>query len=116
MTITQHILHNNYLVLNLKGRFDDRARKPVKESVEKARTETRYDLVLNLTEVPFLDSSAIGFLALTNDRLKKEKRQLRLVCPQGYVKNLLELANFHNLIPIVSTEQEIKGKAVATAK
>ena len=111
MTITQRLLRNQ-LVLTLTGRFDDHARKPVQRAVEQARAAQHRNLVIDLTSVPFMDSSALGFLALTHARLKKDHGQLTLVCPRGYVLGLLELANFHNLMPIVGTEQEI-GETLA---
>jgi len=114
MTITQHQLHNQ-LVLTLKGRFVDQARKPVQEAVEQARAGHHCNLVVNLTEVLFMDSSALGFLALTHEQLKQDHGQLTLVCPPGYVLNLLKLANFHALMPIVATQQEIEEKVAGTS-
>ncbi len=115
MTISQHQVHNQ-LVLTLKGKLVEKVRKTVQEAFDQARASHHRDLVVNLTEVPFMDSSGLGFLARTHDRLKQDQGQLTLVCPPGYVLDLLKLSNFHTLMAIVATEQEIEEKVAEPSR
>ena len=59
-----------------------------------------------IPNVPFVDSAALGMLALAHKNLKLANRQLILVAPQEYVLRVLELANIHKMMPIVATEHE----------
>ncbi len=59
-----------------------------------------------ISNVPFVDSAALGMLALAHETLKLVNRQLILVAPQEYVLRVLELANFHKMMPIGASEHE----------
>ena len=59
-----------------------------------------------IPNVPFIDSAALGMLALAHKNLKLANRQLILVASQEYVLRVLELANIHKMMPIVATEHE----------
>ena len=67
-------------------------------------------MVLNLSGVPYMDSSAIAVLV---ELLRKMGGTNRIVLAdlQPRVKGLLEIARLHTIFRIVATEQEAMGQA-----
>jgi anti-anti-sigma factor len=92
------------MVLDMSDEFTYGSRKDFSAPVDKARQAGCRHLILNMTDVTFVDSAAIGLLALTAQQFKIEEKQFSLVGPQGTVKQVLELSNISRLIPVYSTE------------
>ena len=108
MTITQQ-LRDGATVLDLTGRFEFSTRKNFLEAIKKAQEGSPRHIILNLEGVPFLDSAALGLLALSQQNLKTQNIQCSLMNPQEYVKKVLELANFPKFMPMVTSIAEAKS-------
>lgn len=91
-------------ILYLHDRFDFSARVPFKEAVEKAQNEQCAHLIVDLSGVTFMDSSALGLLVVTYQNFKRSNNMVSLLRPQGYVRQVLDLANIPNLMPIYDDE------------
>lgn len=91
-------------ILYLHDRFDFSARVPFKEAVEKAQNEQCVHLIVDLSGVTFMDSSALGLLVVTYQNFKRSNNKVSLLRPQGYVRQVLDLANIPNLMPIYDDE------------
>ena len=105
MNITQE-QNAHHVILHLEGRFDFGARKVFKEMVEKA-SELKQPVILDLSNVVFLDSSALGLLVISHQMLKSKTIALYLVNPQTYVRQVLDLANVAKIIPIYGNLGEV---------
>ena len=57
--------------------------------------------MIDLSQVAFLDSAALGLLMISHRQLDGEKRKLSLAYPQPTVRQILELANLHKTIPMI---------------
>jgi anti-anti-sigma factor len=55
---------------------------------------------VDLGEVAYLDSSALGMLLMLRDKAKSAGREVRLVNARGSVRQVLEIANFGKLFAI----------------
>lgn len=64
-------------------------------------------LVLDLSEVSFMDSSGIGFLVACNTRLQASGKSLVLFSPSSQVRKTLELVQLMEFFKVVETEQEL---------
>jgi anti-sigma B factor antagonist len=62
-------------------------------------------LILNLGEVPYMDSSAIAVLVETLQRLRKHGGKLYLTTLQPRVRGLLEIAKLDTIFVLASDEQ-----------
>ena len=93
-------------ILTLCGRFDFKARHVFQTATKQAKSEGIRHLILNLFNVEFVDSAAIGLLMLTQKDLAKTGISLSLVTSQGYVLQVLQLMKIGEVIAICSTEQE----------
>ncbi len=105
MIITQE-QEDKMTILHLEGRFDFSARKVFKETLDQA-AERNLPVVLDLGQVTFLDSSALGLLVISQQALKGKHIPFYLTNPQTYVRQVLELANVAKMIPIYGTIKEI---------
>ena len=104
MTITESS-KNGVRVLRLSGRFDFGARHEFQAAVARAKQGKERQVILNLQEVPFMDSAALGMLANMHQQLTATHIHMSLASPQGYVKKILDLANMGKYFSINATEE-----------
>lgn len=57
------------------------------------------ECVLNLSAVEYMDSAGLGLLVLANNAAKRTGVVLRLKHPRGQVRELIEISEFHTIIP-----------------
>ena len=94
------------IILDLVGELTYANRATFKSAVERsAHGGCRY-LILNMHQVRFLDSSALGTLALLTQSLRAMQGTVSLLNPQSYVKEIITLANLHQLVPVYHLEQD----------
>lgn len=96
----------NATVLELVGDFTFSARRELTDAVEKLKATGCRQLILNIEQVPFMDSAALGILALMARNFKVEHRRLSLLKPQPRVREMLAFANIPMIIPIFEKEDE----------
>ena len=98
-------IHNETLVLMISGRLTFYSRKVFQAIVNSARMSGAKHIMFNVQGVTFMDSTALGGLALAYLNLKECDLEMSLVGPQQPVKTLLDEANFPALIPTYSSEE-----------
>ena len=104
MRITQRAFRNA-IVLDLADEFTFASRKDFGSALDKVKQSACRLLILNFEQVTFADSAAIGILALAAQQFELDNRKLTIASPQGTVKQILELANIHKMIPVFSSEE-----------
>ncbi|HWG97026.1 MAG TPA: STAS domain-containing protein [Nitrospira sp.] len=92
-------------VIQIDDVFTHRNRKDFSSAVSTFREAGGKHLIVNLREVTFIDSAALGLLALTSQQLAVDECRLSLVDPQGTVKRILEMANIDKMIAVFPTEE-----------
>jgi anti-sigma B factor antagonist len=113
MHIEKVILPSAVLV-KLAGRFEFGTRNDYKRVIGQIVQEGHHRLILDLEQVTFLDSSALGLLLLTDQNFKLKQGSLGLVRPAGYVRQVLDLANLPKVIPVYESVDDAVN-AVPTA-
>lgn len=85
-------------VIRLGGRFDFSAHREFRVAVDKALNpgEVR-EVKVDLGDVGYLDSSALGMLLMLRDRARATNRPVALTNCKGSVKQILDIANFSKL-------------------
>ena len=63
-------------------------------------------LVINLAEVPYVDSSAIAVLVESLQKMRKIGGKVYLVEPQPRVQGLLEIARLDSIFIVTATEDD----------
>ena len=94
-------------LIRLRG--DLKMGQPV-DSLRQAIDETTdgggYQLVLNLTDVPMVDSSGIGVLVRTLTSVKQRGGSLKLVNPSKFTTQTLKLVGVLNLFEVFGEEEQ----------
>ncbi|SKA69927.1 STAS domain-containing protein [Desulfobaculum bizertense] len=79
----------------------------LREKIQKTLEEGRYTFViLDLSEVAFIDSSGIGFLVAFASELEAKDRSLYLYRPRPQVLKTLELVQLSSFFKILRTDEE----------
>ncbi|PKO33442.1 MAG: anti-anti-sigma factor [Betaproteobacteria bacterium HGW-Betaproteobacteria-7] len=88
-------------LIKLSGRFDFNTHREFRAAYEPlvGDAETR-SVVVDFSNVDYLDSSALGMLLMLRDKLGGAGKEVALSGVRGNVKQVLDIANFGKLFPI----------------
>lgn len=112
MKITKEV-NNRNVTLKLEGNFTYTQRKPFQEMLKSVAVDGVDQIVIDLSQVAFLDSAALGLLMISHRQVQAEKRMLSLAYPQPTVRQILELANLHKTIPLIDADAPAMAKKSA---
>lgn len=88
--------------LHMKGRFDFNVHRFFKEAYDPLLRQNGVEsLEIDMGEVEYLDSSALGMLLLVRERAEAEGKSVTLSHPNSTVVQILDIANFRKLFTIV---------------
>jgi anti-sigma B factor antagonist len=68
-------------------------------------------VVLDLANVEFIDSSALGTLLKAGGEIDSRGKRLRIVCGDGPVRKLLEMTNLTNRFQLCPTRDDALAAA-----
>ncbi|TKB65752.1 MAG: STAS domain-containing protein [Nitrospira sp.] len=103
MPITQRPWRDTTMI-HVEDVCTHRNRKEFSSVVMAFKASNIRHLIVNLHDAVYVDSAAIGLLALTSQQLTADERQISLVGPQGTVRQILEMANIDKMIAVFPTE------------
>ncbi|CAK0779007.1 STAS-domain containing protein PA14_20770 [Gammaproteobacteria bacterium] len=87
--------------IKLEGRFDFNASREFRDSYENVLSRSTIKSIdVDLSDVNYLDSSALGMLLLLREKAEPTGIKLSLVNSRGAVRQILEVANFHKLFTL----------------
>ena len=89
------------LVVKLHGEMDAQGCSELRPELEQiANSETDRNVVLNMGQVSFLDSSGVGVIVFLYKRLKAQSRGLEIDGAHGQPQELMELLRIDKVIPV----------------
>jgi len=94
------------IILDLYGRFDAGAKREVQQAIDAAFSTGTSHVILNLTDVPIVDSAAIGLLAINHQKVKQLGGRISLLNPKPEVRLILDMAAMPRLIPSFDTLED----------
>lgn len=106
MVISERSLSHDTLVETFMGRFDQHARQDFKWRIDHAILQGYRFVMLNMVAVSFIDSAALGWLVLAQRRFQRIGGKLAIISPIGFVRDVLEITEIGEWIPIFSSEDE----------
>jgi anti-sigma B factor antagonist len=98
--------HQNTKILDLSGRFDAYSKLGLEVAILGAKEMGCQHIVLNFSDITWIDSSGLGQLFLWYHNMRLEHVHLSIVSPQSAVKNLLESVHLSEIVPIYQSERE----------
>ncbi len=97
MSITS-LTEKNQARIRLSGRFDFSSHREFKLAYEGPMSEASVgEVVVDLANVEYLDSSALGMLLILRDRGSASNKRIVLENCGGAVNEVLRIANFQKL-------------------
>jgi anti-sigma B factor antagonist len=93
-------------ILSLKGRLTVGEASAVREKVSAVAAAGRFNILLNLEHVEYIDSTGLGAMVICFTSLKKAGGALKLVNPNKRNVELLLLTKLHTIFEVFSDEQD----------
>lgn len=84
----------------VEGEVDLATSPALEQEIERHDHDDRRPLRLDLASVGFLDSSGLGVLLQTRDRLAANDRDLTIVAPSGPAMRAIELTGLQRVLPL----------------
>ncbi|HEX2382053.1 MAG TPA: STAS domain-containing protein [Acidimicrobiales bacterium] len=99
-----------WTVLAVSGEIDIATAPSLREKLHSLLAEGRLRLIVDLDEVTFLDSTALGVLVGVLKRARTEGGELRIVCNQPRVRKVFEITRLDSAFDLCTTvEDAVKG-------
>ena len=105
LTVREHV-HQDTKVLELSGRFDSQSKLGIEVAILGALEIGCHHIILNFSNITWIDSVGLGQMFLWYHRMKPERIRMSIVSPQSQVRELLELANLPQVVPVYQSEEE----------
>ncbi|MBM3617054.1 MAG: STAS domain-containing protein [Alphaproteobacteria bacterium] len=86
--------------LNIKGTFTFSDNAKFREILSLLKDEKVAILELDLSDLQFIDSAALGMLLLLHDEAQKKQKRVSISGAQGQIKKMLQLSNFEEIFNI----------------
>jgi anti-sigma B factor antagonist len=83
----------------------DQLREEIRQYLESQTCET---VVMDLSDISFLDSSGIGFLVHLNNQKKEENKGFYLYKPSPQVRKSLSLVRLFDYFQVLQEEKELE--------
>jgi anti-anti-sigma factor len=99
--------YGHAVILLLKGEFGEDDLGAIRQAVEhQLEADEVVDIVFNLAEVPFIDSAGLEYLLDLQDRLAERFGQVKLVCPDENVAQILEFTRLRSTFEVYKETHE----------
>jgi anti-sigma B factor antagonist len=92
--------HDGVAVVAASGEIDLATASSFRTALIDAVADRAGDLVVDLSDVTFMDSTGLGALVSARRRLALRGASLRLVGPAGGVRRILDIAKVEHVFPI----------------
>jgi anti-sigma B factor antagonist len=90
-------------ILAVKGEVDLYTSPQLREGISDLIEEGQRKIVVDLTDVAFMDSSGLGVLVTGLKRVRERDGVLALVCPEGSVLKVLTITGLDKVFPVHAT-------------
>ena len=97
---------NNIIILDIDGEIDLYNAPMLKDIMKQNIEAKRYNIIINLERVSYIDSSGIGALISSLSNLKKYQGGLKIINVTGSVKKVFELTKLTSFFEIFEEEND----------
>lgn len=96
-------------VLSLSGEIDVYTAPTLKERIVSAIDDGCVEIVLDLENVAFIDSSGLGVLVGGLRRVREKDGSLRIVCTRDGVLKIFRITGLDKVFPVFASQGEARG-------
>ncbi|HEY3374991.1 MAG TPA: STAS domain-containing protein [Candidatus Aquicultor sp.] len=97
---------NGIGIIILEGEVDVYTAPKLKSRLIDLVDEGKYDIIIDLQKVEFMDSSGLGVLVGGLKRVKSHQGSIALVCTQENILKIFRITGLVKVFPIYTTEEE----------
>lgn len=108
MEIIHNHIGDDIYVVKLNGALNARSSEEAKQTFKDLSNKGGQQIIVDLTDVPFIDSSGLAALVSGLKTFGGEAKNLRLAAPQSQAKLLFELTMFDRVFHIYQSVDEAK--------
>lgn len=109
--VTSSRIEGDTMIASVRGEIDLHSSPELRDALLGALTEHKpKKIILNLSQVSYMDSSAVAVLVEALQKLRKAGGKLCLTNLQPRVKGLLEIARLDSIFVIAASEEEAMKK------
>ena len=94
------------VILDISGEIDLYNAPEIKDIINKLIEQKRYNVVINLKDVTYIDSSGIGALISSLSNLKKYQGGLKIINVFASVRKVFELTKLTSFFDIYDNEDD----------
>ncbi len=97
--------NNNIVMIAIIGKIDLYNAKEINELFEKFIQDGKLQIILNLQEVPFMDSSGFVGLVTWTKKFQQLNGNLKILNVAGFVKKVIEQNSMQAVLQIYDSEE-----------
>ena len=94
----------NKAIVHVNGKIIGNAVTQFRDEIEQQLQDGNNNLIIDLTDVPLLDSTALGVIIITFQVLQKSGGKLVLLNPQKAVSSVLEVTRLTSILEVYESE------------
>lgn len=98
---------NGYVVVSVSGEVDVYTAPQLRERLVELIDQGRYHIVVDLSEVEFLDSTGLGVLVGGLRRSRNHDGDLALVCTQPRIMKVFEVTGLNKVFSIADSVEAV---------
>jgi len=96
-------------IIDLQGEIDVYTAPQLKQQILEMLDQGVTHMIVNLTGVEYLDSTALGVLIGGLKRLRERDGKLDIICPNSRIRRIFEITGLDKIFDIFATEKESLG-------
>eukprot|EP00494_Astrolonche_serrata_P005878 UN05895 len=97
---------DSVVILEIQGEIDLYNAPEIKDAIQRLIDEQKYNIIINLEKVSYIDSSGIGALISSLSNLKKYQGSLKIINVYASVKKVFELTKLTSFFEIYDSEDK----------
>jgi anti-sigma B factor antagonist len=113
LKLNTRTINDQTSLIDLEGEVDVYTAPQLKQQIITLLDSGVKHVVVNLSAVDYLDSTALGVLIGGLKRLRERNGTLDLICPNQRIKRIFEITGLDKIFDIYAAEEEALAKAQA---
>lgn len=110
-----YTLESGVPVITLEGEVDVYTAPQLKQQMIALLEAGTKQMLIDLTQVEYFDSTALGVLIGGLKRMRERDGNLSLVCPSPRIRRVFEITGLDKIFDIYNTMDDAKANAQASA-
>jgi|tagenome__1003787_1003787.scaffolds.fasta_scaffold20965479_3 anti-sigma B factor antagonist len=112
LEVTEHELDGGLRLIDLRGEFDLATAPQVRAVLAAADADGCRRVIVDLTDVPVIDSTALAVLVVAHKRMTRTGREMAVVLPRSGMTTKFEIAGLDRFFAISHSRAEALARPV----